>query len=154
MGVNLQKVTADDLKLIHKMQVESFAALLEKYQDFDGNPGAETFEKIKKRFESARGCYYFITDDDVKVGVIRIFFADDGWKKVSPIFVLPQFRNKGYAQKAMLLTEEIYGSGHWFLDTLKEEPSLCHLYEKMGYKLSGKITKVSDIQTLVEYRKE
>lgn len=134
MGVNLQKVTADDLKLIHKMQVESFTALLEKYQDFDGNPGAETFEKIKKRFESARGYYYFITDDDVKVGV--------------------KFRNKGYAQKAMLLTEEIYGSGHWFLDTLKEEPSLCHLYEKMGYKLSGKITKVSNIQTLVEYRKE
>lgn len=158
MNVKLQKVTATDLELVHNMQVKAFAALLEKYHDFDGNPGAETLEKIKQRFESPRGCYYFITDaaktgEEEKVGVIRVFLADGDWKKVSPIFVLPQFRNKGYAQKAILLAEEIYGSSHWFLDTLKEEPALCHLYEKIGYKLSGKATKISDIQTLVEYRK-
>lgn len=152
--VELIKVQENELEFLREMQIKAFAELLEKYQDYDGNPGAESMEKIRKRFNHPNGTYFFITDNNVKVGVIHIYVRADGWKRVSPIFVDPAFRNKGYAQKAMLLAEEIFGKDHWSLDTVKEEKQLCYLYEKMGYHQTNKETKVSDIQTLIVYEKD
>lgn len=151
--IELIKVQENELEFIREIQIRAFAELLEKYQDYDNNPGAESIEKIRKRFNHPNGTYFFITDDGLKVGVIHIYVRQDGWKRISPIFVDPDFRNKGYAQKAMLLAEELFGKEHWSLDTVKEEKSLCYLYEKMGYHQVGKETKISDIQTLVEYEK-
>ena len=34
-----------------------------------------------------------------------------------------------------------------------EEKGNCHLYEKFGYKQTGKFEKISDIQTIVFYEK-
>ncbi|MCQ2579057.1 MAG: GNAT family N-acetyltransferase [Treponema sp.] len=151
--IELQKVKVDELETVHDMQIRAFASLLEKYQDYDGNPGAESLERIQKRFNAPNRNYFFIVDDDVKVGVIQVWIREDGWKKIAPIFVNPDFQNCGYAQKAMLLAEDLFGKENWCLDTVKEEKKLCHLYEKMGYKLTGHEEAVSDIETLVEYKK-
>ena len=41
----------------------------------------------------------------------------------------------------------------WFLDTIKEEAGNCHLYEKIGYKKTGKSEAVNEKMTLVFYEK-
>ena len=41
----------------------------------------------------------------------------------------------------------------WFLDTIKEEARNCHLYEKIGYKKTGKSEAVNEKMTLVYYEK-
>ncbi len=79
--------------------------------------------------------------------------AKNGRKRISPLFVLPQYRNKGIAQKAMSELEKIFGKENWELETILTEKVSRHLYEKMGYSLSGKTTIVNDKLTLVSYRK-
>lgn len=48
--IKLQKVKRNELQVVHQLQIESFKTLLQKYQDYDTNPGAEPLEKIVNRF--------------------------------------------------------------------------------------------------------
>jgi len=41
MELLFEKLTRDDSEKIHELQVISFKALLDKYQDYETNPGAE-----------------------------------------------------------------------------------------------------------------
>ena len=92
--------------------------------------------------------------DDAKVGAIRVIdFKSDGNKRISPIFILPQYQNKGIAQIAMQLCEQLHGSENWELDTILQEEGNCYLYEKMGYHRTGKTVAINDKLTLVFYEK-
>ena len=50
--------------------------------------------------------------------------------------------------------EEIHGSDNWELETILQEKGNCYLYEKMGYRATGKIEKINENMSLVYYRKE
>ena len=60
MNIKLVRAKINNAKEIHAMQVEAFKALLEKYQDFDTNPGNESLEKVEARFKQDVTFYYFI----------------------------------------------------------------------------------------------
>lgn len=67
---------------------------------------------------------------------------------------MKEFRGRGYAQQAMQLAEEIHGSSGWKLDTILQENSSCHLYEKMGYKQTGETKVINKRMTLIFYKKD
>lgn len=50
MKLQLRVAREKDLVGIHEMQVQSFSALLVKYQDVNTNPALETLEDITERF--------------------------------------------------------------------------------------------------------
>lgn len=153
MAVTLQKAKKSDCRKIHEMQVKAFGPLLEKYQDFDTNPAAETAERIVQRFGQEFTDYYLIRLDNVDIGGVRI--CDFGEVcRLSPIFILPEFQGCGYAQQAMLLLEARYPQARqWKLDTILQEEKLCCLYEKMGYRKTGEYHKIKDSMDLVYYAK-
>lgn len=154
MNIELLPAKESDIKTIWQMQVEAFTELLKKYQDYDTNPAAETCDRISQRFEQPYTYYYFIMANNKKVGFIRIVDKKDGGKKrVSPIGILPEYRNKGYAQEAIKAAEEIHGVDNWNLDTIITEEANCHLYEKIGYRKTGKTERINDKLTLVFYEK-
>lgn len=47
MEVKLLRAGVGDAKELFTMQIKSFRELLEKYQDFDTNPGNESIEKVE-----------------------------------------------------------------------------------------------------------
>lgn len=51
MEVTLSRANMDDVEELHAMQVRAFKELLEKYQDFDTNPGNESVEKVGARLQ-------------------------------------------------------------------------------------------------------
>ena len=154
MSVELKAVTRDDIETVWKMQVEAFAGLLEKYRDYDMSPAAEGVDKVLARFEQPWTTYYFIMANDEKVGVIRVVDKKDGSRKrISPIWIMPEYRNKGYAQQAMIEAEKLYGVDNWCLDTILQEKGNLHLYEKLGYHQTGKIDKINDRMDIVYYEK-
>jgi hypothetical protein len=67
---------------------------------------------------------------------------------------IPEYRNRGLAQKAIQLEEAKHGNSDWELDTILQEEGNCHLYEKMGYRQTGKTEVINDKMTLVVYRKD
>ena len=98
--------------------------------------------------------FYLIQVNGVNAGAIRIIdHKDDTPKKISPLFVLPQFCGCGVAQAAIREAERLHGSENWALDTILQEPGNCHLYEKMGYRATGETKEINDRMTLVSYRK-
>lgn len=144
-----------DMYTIWNMQIEAFSDLLEKYQDYEMSPGAETFEKVMARYEQPWTSYFFIVAEGENVGVIRVVDRKDGSRKrISPLWIMPEHRNKGYAQAAIKAVEQLYGSGHWCLDTIMQESGNLHLYEKMGYHQTGRIDKVNDRMDIVYYEKD
>ncbi len=154
MNIKLIRATIEDSKELWQMQLESFQSLLDKYQDYDTNPASEPIDKIIYRLKQEETYYYFICKDDAKVGAIRVIdFKSDGNKRISPIFILPQYQNKGIAQIAMQLCEQLHGSENWELDTILQEEGNCYLYEKMGYHRTGKTEAINDKLTLVFYEK-
>ena len=152
--VRLERAGEQDAETIWKMQVEAFAELLKKYHDYGTNPGAEPLERVRAKLVQTHTFYYLIFADDVCVGAIRVVDSGDGRKKrISPLFILPEFRNHGYAQAAIQEAERLHGETGWSLDTILQEPGNCRLYEKRGYHRTGRTTTVNEKLTLVLYEK-
>ncbi len=156
MEIKLLRANISDAKELHAMQVKAFKKLLEKYQDFDTNPGNESVEKVEARLKRDFTFYYFICVGQQKVGAIRIVDKKEvgTCKRISPLFILPEFQGKGIAQKAIRLCEEKHGNENWELDTILQEPKNCHLYEKMGYRQTGKTKFINEKLTLTFYEKK
>ena len=156
MDIKLTKAKFEDLNTILQMQKEAFSELYAKYQDTETSPSTEEYEDILFRINQTETTYYFITADNVKVGVIRIVDCKDGVtrKRISPIFIMPEYRNRGYAQQAIKEAERIHGKQHWKLDTILQEKGNCYLYEKLGYHQTGKTEQINDKMTIVYYEKD
>ena len=153
--VTLKTAAKEDIETIWRMQIEAFSGLLEKYQDIDMSPGAESLEKVMARYAQPWTTYYFILAGDEAVGAMRVIDRKDGSRKrISPIWIMAEHRNRGYAQAAILEAEKIHGSDHWCLDTILQEAGNCHLYEKMGYHRTGKTEKINDRMDIVFYEKD
>ena len=153
--ITLEKAFFTDCAQIHEMQITAFRKLLDKYQDIQTNPGAETLDNIKWRMEQGNSTYYFITlERRQRIGVIRIVQPNPESCRISPMFILPAFQGKGYAQKAIVCAEGQYPFAEkWELDTIKQEQALCHLYEKMGYRPTGQEEHIQKGMTIVYYQK-
>lgn len=154
--IELLKADFDDLQTIWEMQMEAFTELYEKYRDTETSPATEKIDKIVWRFNQPETTYYFITADGEIVGVIRVIDCRDGKtrKRISPIFIMPEHRNKGYAQQAITEAERLHGASHWQLDTILQEQGNCYLYEKLGYHKTGKTEVINDKMTIVFYEKD
>ena len=154
MELILKRATCEDAELIWKMQIEAFSDLYEKYQDTDTSPATEPLEKILSRLRQCFTYYYIIEVDRNIVGALRVVDKKEkgGAKRISPIFILKKYRNMGIAQAAIIEAERIHGNDNWELDTILSEKGNCYLYEKMGFKSTGKTEKVNDKTTLVFYQ--
>ncbi len=154
MKITLLQAELDDAELIHSMQVTSFLPLLEKYQDFDTSPANEDIGRIITRLNQSFTDYYIIRHNEVPVGGIRIIRKNNNTYRVSPIFILPEYQGKGIAQVVFKMIEEIYKDAiRWELDTILQEEGHCHLYEKLGYKRTGKTEVINEKMTIVFYEK-
>lgn len=155
MEISLRPAVREDIDTIWKMQVEAFKGLLEIYQDYDMSPACESVDKITARFEQPWTTYYFIVADGIDAGAVRVVDKKDGSRKrISPIFVMQEYRGRGIAQAAMHALEKIYGADNWCLDTILQEKGNCHLYEKMGYHRTGRIEKINERMDIVFYEKD
>lgn len=155
MSVTLRQAEREDMDTVWKMQTEAFSGLLQKYEDYDMSPAAEGLDKVMARFEQPWTKYYFIEAEGKDVGVVRVIDKKDGSRKrISPLWIMEEFRGKGYAQDAIRAVEDIYGKDHWCLDTILQEKGNLHLYEKMGYHQTGKIEHINDRMDIVFYEKD
>ena len=154
MSVRLVKVKAEEVETVWRMQTVAFRGLLEKYHDYDISPAAEPLSNVQNRFAQPETTYWFIEANGERVGVIRVIDRNDGSRKrISPLWIMEEHRGKGYAQDAMKAAEEIYGADNWCLDTILQEKGNIHLYEKMGYRQTGRVDHIKDGMDIVYYEK-
>ena len=152
--MRLVRANVSDYEKIWSLQIEAFADLLAKYQDYETSPGNEPKEYIQAKLLDEFTFFYFIYHEDEIAGAVRVVDRKDGdRKRIAPIFIMKKFRNRGLAQKTFEEIERIHGINHWKLDTILQEEGNCYLYEKLGYKRTGKIEKINERMDIVYYEK-
>ena len=154
-NLKLIRATADDAEIIWNMQKTAFSEMLEKYKDYETSPAKEPLDKTVKRLNSPSTYFYFICVNEEYIGAIRIIDKkrEGENKRISPVFIMPEHRNKGYAQAAIKAVENIHGAGGWELETVLQEAASCRLYEKTDFRRTDKIKIVNDKMSLIYYVK-
>ena len=152
--MRLVRANVSDSKKIWSLQIEAFADLLVKYQDYETSPGNEPEEYIQAKLLDEFTFFYFIYHEDDIAGAVRVVDRKNGdRKRIAPIFIMKKFRNKGLAQRTFEEIEKLHGSNNWMLDTILQEEGNCHLYEKMGYKRTGQVENINERMDIVYYKK-
>lgn len=157
--IELKQVTREDAEILHKLQIEAFMPLYEKYQDDDTNPAKESLEKVTKKIVEGNSDFYFILFNGEKAGGVRVkwykgkkVYENVNW--ISPIFIIPKFQNRGIASNVIKQLFDMYPNTiEWRLDTIKQEKGNCHLYEKCGFVRTGDEIVVNKNMTLIDYTK-
>ena len=157
--IELKLITREDAECLHKLQIEAFMPLYEKYQDDATSPAKESLETITKKIVDDNSDFYFILFNGEKAGAVRVKWhkgqkvhKNVNW--ISPIFVIPKFQNKGIASNVIKQLFDIYPNTiEWWLSTIKQEEKNCHLYEKCGFVRTGDEIVVNENMTLVFYVK-
>lgn len=150
--IYLQKARQEDSQLMQEMIQKAFARLLEHYRDYNTNPACESVDSIRNKINTSD--YYFIVHDKTRVGGIRIV-QKEGSCRISPIFILPEYRRRGYARLAISAAENMHNNvSLWQLDTIKQEEQLVHMYESMGYLPNGREYKIKDGMTIIYMEKK
>ena len=152
--MRLVRANVSDCEKIWSMQIEAFADLLAKYQDYETSPGNESIEHIQAKLLDEFTFFYFIYHKDDIAGAVRVVDRKNGnRKRIAPIFIVKKHRNRGLAQKTFEEIEKLHGSNDWMLDTILQEEGNCYLYEKLGYKRTGKIENINERMDIVYYEK-
>ena len=135
MDVKLIRASVQDAETIWKMQLRAFAPLLEKYQDTDTSPGCEPLDKVIARLEQDFSYYYLIEQGGEIAGAIRVVVPPEGFKRISPIFVLPEHQGKGIATKLIKKGIEDLTAKGYKLGLEAQNPENVKFYEKLGFKV-------------------
>lgn len=153
MEISLRKAEYSDCSLIHTIQVRSFIAMLQKYEDYNSNPAAEGLDQIQRRFEQPFTTYYLIAAEEQTVGMLRV--CDFGVNcRLSPVCILPEFQGLGYGKQAIAALETLYPKTKcWQLETIAQEEKLCQFYEAIGFRKTGKVEHLQEDMDLISYEK-
>lgn len=152
--IQLVRVGVEEAPLLQSLQQRAFAELLRTYEDVETNPACESVERIAEKLQQPFTYYYLIRQDARIVGGIRVVDQGEGKRKrISPLFVLPEYQNRGIAQAAIREAEKRHGADGWGLETIAQEAKNCRLYEKVGYHPTGSTKIINSRMTLVFYEK-
>lgn len=156
-AISLEPVEDFEVDILHKLQVESFMPLYEKYRDDDTSPAKESPDRLKAKVADPNRAFYFINYVGARVGAICVRTKegeDASTYYISPIFVLPKYQNMGIGFIVIRKIFEAYSNAKkWKLDTILQEKGNCHLYEKCGFVRVGDEHVVNDRMTLIDYER-
>ena len=150
--IELQLVTKDEAECLHRLQVKAFMPLYEKYQDEETSPAKESLEKVTKKIMEENSDFYFIEFHGEKVGGVRVrwhqgkkVFENINW--ISPIFIIPEYQNKGIASKVIEKLFELYPVYHtkdpeWCISNILELYNLTEGYFDPNYRFKLAMKKL------------
>lgn len=66
--IELKLATKEEAESLHRLQVEAFMPLYEKYRDDDTSPAKESIERVTEKITEENSDFYFILFHEEKVG--------------------------------------------------------------------------------------
>lgn len=100
--IELKLITREDAECLHKLQIEAFMPLYEKYQDDATSPAKESLETITKKIvdDNSNFYYYVLSKYDSNINIERVIdaFASD---EVNPI-IIAGFIKEGFGNNKKL----------------------------------------------------
>lgn len=152
--VSLKKASADDVQLLHRLKYEAFLPLYNVYKDDETNPVKESIDNLLPKLTAKDSDYYIVEAGSTPVGGVRAVSSREGDMsicRISPLFITPEYQNRGIAQQAMRTLMSMYEPDLWTLSTIKQEAGNCHLYEKLGFHPTGQELIINERMTIIYY---
>lgn len=152
--IKLVKIKKNEIFKAWLLQRKGFKDTLKKYRDYKTSPATEGLISFYHKFAKQSIDNYWVINNGKTAGAFCIVTKPDCiW--VGRFYILPEYRNKGIGQQALLLAESLYPeSKRWCLDTIFEEKNNVHLYQKLRYKEYGERKSINDKMTLIKFEKE
>lgn len=153
--MELKEFDPADLDVVFEIQRSAYKPLYEKYRDDDMSPYTENKETLLRKYTRPGTKGYLFLEDGEAVGAVRIILDYERKRgRVSALGVRPQYQGRGIAQRALLEIEALHSEvENWYLDTILQEEGNRHLYEKLGYRKTGKYEEIKENMSIVFYKK-
>lgn len=97
--IELKLATKEEAESLHRLQVEAFMPLYEKYRDDDTSPAKESIERVTEKITEENSDFYFILFHEEKVGGVRVrwhqgkkVYENINW--ISPLFIIPKYQKE------------------------------------------------------------
>ncbi len=154
--MKVEEFKESDIDIVFDIQQAAYKPLYEKYHDDRLNPYMESKETVLRKYTRAGTKGYIFIENGIAVGAVRVNIdAESKCGRISALAVYPQYQGRGIAQNALHEIEKIHSEvKRWILDTILQEEGNCHLYEKLGYKNTGKLEVINEKMTLIYYEKQ
>lgn len=149
------KATTHDVYKVISIQTQCFIEFLDRYHDDTINPTNESAASIKRYIEDPNSVIYFIQNDDVDIGIIKLIKIKEDVYKIDDFGILIEFRNQHLGTRAMLELQKQYDFVQtWLLSTILEEERNIHFYEKLGFKRVSEANpvQINEQMTIVDYQ--
>ena len=105
----------------------------------------ENSEKRKQEFKDAlqdeRYQYFLVYDEDICVGIVKIFMENEDCE-IASIYFLKKYCGRGLGRKVIALLVEKYKDYCIFLWTLEENHMARKFYEKNGFEEKGDVRTI------------
>lgn len=154
-NIRLVKADVQNAELIHSLQKDAFMPIYERYHDDGISPALETVSTVAEKISCSD--FLIIYLDDTPVGGVRVRrFENDGEiaRNISPLFVIPEYWDKGIGSEVMKMLFDTYDDADkWTLATIEEDARNCHFYEKHGFVRTGKKSVINELMTIIGYEK-
>ena len=154
-SIRLIKANAEEAVLVHRLQREAFMPLYERYCDDETSPALETVSRVAEKISDSD--FWVIYHGDTPLGGVRVrrFENDDeAARNISPLFVIPEYWDKGIGSEVMKVLFDTYSDADkWTLATIEEEARNCHFYEKHGFIPTGTRSVINEKMTIIGYEK-
>ena len=96
--------------------------------------------------------YFILYEEDMAVGMMKVLKDSDATYEISALYLLKEYRNKGYGRQAVAYLDEVLKPKKLFLWVLKENEKARYFYEKNGFGFTGKIREISRGKDLTQYQ--
>lgn len=105
----------------------------------------ENLEKRKQEFKDAlqdeRYQYFLVYDEDICVGIVKIFMENEDCE-IASIYFLKKYCGRGLGRKVIAQLVEMYKDYYIYLWTLEENHMARRFYEKNGFVLTGNVRNI------------
>jgi len=105
----------------------------------------ENSEKRKQEFKDAlqdeRYQYFLVYDEDICVGIVKIFMENEDCE-IASIYFLKKYCGRGLGRKVIAQLVEMYKDYCFFLWTLEENHMARRFYVKNGFEETGDVRTI------------
>lgn len=105
----------------------------------------ENSEKRKQEFKDAlqdeRYQYFLVYDEDICVGIVKIFMENEDCE-IASIYFLKKYCGRGLGRKVIAQLVEMYKDYYIYLWTLEENHMARKFYEKNGFEETGDVRTI------------
>jgi len=150
--ISLDIATEKDTNIIHEMKKKAFESMYFTYRDDETSPYKEPIDKVYNGIKMENSNYYIINFNEKRIGAVRVVEKEEGIFSISPIFILPEYQNKGVGSIVMKKIFSAYESAvEWRLATILQEKGNCAFYEKLGFVKSGWVKNINEKMDIIGY---